>query len=398
MKIAVIGGGAAGFFSAISCKEHHPKSHVTIYEKTQKVLSKVKVSGGGRCNVTHNCTYPSELAKHYPRGGKQLKKAFKIFNNHHTKDWFEKYGVLLKVEEDGRMFPTTDDSQTIIDCLIRRCKELNIDIRLKAPIDGISKEATGYLLTNKKGFKESVNNIIICSGGSNKSDSYDWLKKLGHKIIKPVPSLFTFNMPSETVKSLMGVVVPRASVSIVGTKYKSIGPVLITHWGMSGPGILVLSSWAARDLYQSDYKFEVAINWTDCEKEEELKNCFSLDSKKQLKNDNPFDIPNRFWMYLISKSTCNPETTWQQQPKKAKNKLLKSLYYDVYQVKGKTTFKEEFVTCGGVALESVNMNTMESRYASGIYFAGEVLDIDAVTGGFNFQGAWTTGHIAGKLN
>ncbi len=399
MRVAIIGGGAAGFFAAITCKEKYQHAKVVIYEKSKKYLSKVKVSGGGRCNVTHNCQYVSDLVKNYPRGGKKLKKIFKQFNNHHTVEWFNRRGVELKTEADGRMFPKSDNSQTIIDCLVETCNSLDIDIRLKCPITSITKTDHGLQLKNRKGLMDDVDRVIICTGGSNKKENYQWLSDLGHVIIDPIPSLFTFNMPSELVTSLMGVVVPDARISLVGENYKSQGPVLITHWGMSGPGILVLSAWAARSLHNKSYQYEVAINWTTCTREDEVKELFKGNTNKLLKNDNPIiELPNRFWQYLIKKSGCDPEQTWQNQPKKNKNKLLKILYYDIYKVEGKTTFKEEFVTCGGVSLDSIELNTMKSKSIPEIYFAGEVLDIDAVTGGFNFQAAWTTGFIAGQLN
>ena len=396
MKVAVIGGGAAGFYAAICCKEFHPHASVTIYEKTTKLLSKVKISGGGRCNVTHDAKYPSDLAKNYPRGGKQLKKHFKSFNNHHIIKWFESRGVALKVEPDGRMFPTTDRSQTIIDTFMREVKKLGIEIKMKSALTRIehSEDQLELSINDQKILFDAV---IIATGGSNKRSSYSWLEDVGHEIVEPIPSLFTFNMPKEPIIKLMGVSVAQATASIVGTKYVAEGPLLITHWGMSGPAILKLSSIAARRLHEVAYNFEVAINWSNNRSEEELRELIVSGGQKLIKNHNPLEFPQRLWLYFLGRAGISADDVCAELSKKQKNKLVHTLYYDVYPVKGKTTFKEEFVTCGGVSWDSVNVKTLQSNTISGVYFAGEVLDVDGVTGGFNFQAAWTTGWVAGRL-
>jgi predicted Rossmann fold flavoprotein len=400
MEVAVIGGGAAGFFAAISCKTHHPNAGVTIYEKSDKLLAKVRVSGGGRCNVTHACFINSQLAKFYPRGGAQLKKAFVQFSTTDTVNWFESRGVKLKTEEDGRMFPVTDNSQTIIDCLLNEAEKLGIAIQLHQPVLAITKENDCFKLTLRDKIIRA-DKIIIASGGSPKSEGFDWLKNIGHTIVPPMPSLFTFNMPDEPIKTLMGVSVKNVSVRIIGTKLKSDGPLLITHWGMSGPAILKLSAWGARILNELNYNFNIQVNWTGSLNENEARNILwnelNKHPKKQISNSNSFQLPERLYLYLLSKLTIKPDTPLEEMGKKNLNRLLNTLLNDEYKVKGKTTFKEEFVTSGGVSLTDVNIDTMESKVCPGLFFAGEVLDIDGVTGGFNFQAAWSTGFVAGKL-
>jgi len=400
IEIAVIGGGAAGFMAAISCKTHHPGARVFIYEKSDKLLAKVKISGGGRCNVTHACFTNSQLVKFYPRGEKFLKKTFTQFSSTDTVKWFEDRGVKLKTEDDGRMFPVTDDSQTIINCLLRETEKLGISIQLHTPIMGIEKETGKFKLTLRDKIVY-VDKVIIASGGSPKIEGFDWIKRLGHIIEPPVPSLFTFNMPQEPVKALMGVSVGNASVRIPGTKLKTEGALLITHWGMSGPAVLKLSAWGARVLKDFNYQFTIQVNWLGLMNEDEARNILAeeirLHPKKKISNSNPFQLPGRLYAFLLSKIGIHPEITFTETGKKNQNRLLNTLVNDEYKVEGKTTFKEEFVTCGGVNLGEVSAETMESKVCPGLYFAGEVLDIDGVTGGFNFQAAWTTGFIAGKL-
>jgi len=400
MRVAIIGGGAAGFFSAFSVKEHHPNSKVTIFEKSNKLLSKVKVSGGGRCNVTNACFSPSKLSKSYPRGGKHLKKSFSIFQTKDTVEWFSRRGVELKAEEDGRMFPTTDNSQTIIDCFLKEAAQNNIKILEQSPIRKIVPENEGYTL-HLEGTSEHFNKVIIATGGSPKMSGFYWLQQLGHSISPPLPSLFTFNIPGDQVKILMGLVVENATVRIQGTKLSYSGPVLITHWGMSGPAILKLSAWGARKLAENNYNFNIQINWLSIKSDESANEIIDKElpniRKKKIINACPFDLPNRMWKFLLEKVEINPDSVWLDLSKKNRNKLLNILLNDIYEVKGKTTFKEEFVTCGGIKLSDVSMTSMESRVCKNLYFAGEVLDIDGITGGFNFQGAWTTGYIAGKL-
>ncbi|MGN8225755.1 NAD(P)/FAD-dependent oxidoreductase [Gracilimonas sp. BCB1] len=401
LQVAVIGGGAAGFFSAISAKRHHPEAKVTIYEKTDKLLSKVRISGGGRCNVTHHCFDIRELVKFYPRGERPLKKAFGVWSPTNTVEWFESRGVELKTESDGRMFPTTDVSETIIRCLMEETQKLGIAIKTKSNIKSIGKSEDGYELGFHRGGRISADKVIVATGGSPRSKGFDWLRELGHDIEEPVPSLFTFNMPDESIKELMGVVAEPVSVKIMGSNLSSSGPLLITHWGMSGPAILKLSAFGARDFHDMDYEFKILVNWTGERPEQEvrriLKEVEDHHPKKKIANVNPFELPGRLWEFLLGKLTLGDDMIWQNMGKKNINRLVHMLTNDVYQVKGKTTFKEEFVTCGGVSLQDVDMKTMESRKSPDLYFAGEVLDIDGVTGGFNFQAAWTTGFIAGKL-
>ncbi len=396
-KVAVIGGGAAGFFAALSAAQHHPSAQVVLFEKTAKLLSKIKISGGGRCNVTHHCFSPSALSKHYPRGGKQLKKALGTFQASNTVAWFESRGVALKTESDGRMFPTTDSSQTIIDCLLHEADQHGVDIRLQSPVRELTPLASGDFSLNGERFDR----VIVATGGSPKREGLAWLEALGHAVENPVPSLFTFNMPGSDITALMGVVVPNALVRIQGTKLTQQGPVLVTHWGMSGPAVLKLSAWGARELAERGYKFSVQVNWIGIANEAEV-NAAINDAipdirKKKVANACPFELPKKFWAFLLARAEVPADAVWLDLGKKAKNKLVNTLLNDVYEVRGKTTFKEEFVTCGGIALGEVDFNTMQSRVLTGLYFAGEVLDVDGVTGGFNFQAAWTTGFVAGSL-
>ena len=395
-KVAVIGGGAAGFFAALSAAQHHPSAQVVLFEKTAKLLSKVKISGGGRCNVTHHCFSPSALSKHYPRGGKQLKKALGTFQASDTVAWFESRGVALKTESDGRMFPTTDSSQTIIDCLLREADQHGVDVRLQSPVRELTPLAQGGFTLNGEHFDR----VVVATGGSPKREGLAWLEALGHAVADPVPSLFTFNMPGSDITALMGVVVPNALVRIQGTKLTQQGPVLVTHWGMSGPAVLKLSAWGARELATRGYEFSVQVNWIGVANEAEV-NAAIDDAmpdmrKKKVANACPFELPKKFWAFLLARAEVPADAVWLDLGKKAKNKLVNTLLNDVYEVRGKTTFKEEFVTCGGIALGEVDFNTMQSRVVPGLYFAGEVLDVDGVTGGFNFQASWTTGFVAGR--
>ena len=401
MKVAIVGGGAAGFFAAFSVKEHHPESQVIIFEKSDKLLSKVKISGGGRCNVSHACFHVSQLSKFYPRGAKQLKKAFSIFQPKDTVAWFRARGIEIKTESDGRMFPVTDDSQTIIDCFLHESLIKNIQIIKQSRVSELHPDKSGFTLVINES-KEHFDKVIIASGGSPKARGFEWLKNIGHSIISPIPSLFTFNMPEEPVKDLMGLVIENATVRIQGTKLQYTGPILITHWGMSGPAILKLSAWGARLLYKYNYKFNIQINWLSVKSEDVVHYMINTEMdrirKKKIANANPFGLPNRMWLFLLEKVQINSDFRWIELSKKNRNKLVNVLLNDVYAVSGKTTFKEEFVTCGGVNLSDVDITTMQSVVCKDLYFAGEVLDIDGITGGFNFQSAWTTAFIAGKLS
>jgi len=404
MEIAVIGGGAAGFFSALAAKENHPTAKVTIYEKTKRTLSKVKISGGGRCNVTNGCFNVSELCKAYPRGGKKLRKIFKLFNTRDTMEWFESRNVPLVIQEDGCVFPQSQDSQTIIDCLVSQVSENGIKVFTKSSVTAIKQNNDKIELsfrTAELGTK-TFDKVIVCTGGSPKKSGLEWVETLGHEIIDPVPSLFTFNMPSETIKKLMGIVVEETLVTIPGTKLKSDGPLLITHWGMSGPAILKLSSFGARILSDLNYDFKILVNWVNEKNKnlvlERLMAISKQHSKKKILNYRPYTaISNRLWEYLIDRANISQERMWGELGSKSHNKLTDVLTNDRYQINGKTTFKEEFVTCGGVSLMDIDMETMQSKIVPNLYFAGEVMDIDAITGGYNFQAAWTTGFIAGKL-
>lgn len=397
MKVAIIGGGAAGFFAAFSCRKHHPDADITIYEKTSKLLQKVKVSGGGRCNVTHDARNISNLVKHYPRGERQLRKCFGQLSVNDTIDWFAKRGVKLKTEEDNRMFPTTDDSQTIIDCFLKEAHASNIKIENRANVEINDTEEVVHLAINGEVVK--VDKLIIASGGSPKIEGFNWLKDIGHQISPPVPSLFTFNIPNDPITKLMGVSVENVTAKIIGSKLQYSGSLLVTHWGLSGPAILKLSAWGARYLNDQNYNFTVQINWTGDLLENDLRDHLSqfVNSKKKLINQMPVDMPSRLWSFLLFKIEVDENLRWIDIGKKVINKMVNVLTNDQYQVKGKTTFKEEFVTCGGVALEDVDFNTMQSRKVKNLYFAGEVLDVDGITGGFNFQAAWSTGYVAGKL-
>jgi hypothetical protein len=403
MNIAIIGGGAAGYFSAINAKENHPKANVIIYEKSNKVLSKVKISGGGRCNVTNGCSSINELQKAYPRGGKKLKQIFKEFNTVDTIRWFESRHVPLYIQDDQRVFPKSDDSQSIINCLFKQIHRLAISVELGTAIKEIKSENGQLKLRFKEESKKSrkYHKVIIATGGSPKIEGLKWLKNLGHKIEPPVPSLFTFNIPNEPLTKLMGLVAENTSVSIQGTKLKTNGPLLVTHWGMSGPAILKLSAFGARILNLKNYNFNVQVNWINELNNEKIANnlrdIIKSNPKKLITNNRPFNIPERLWLFLIEKGALSPTKIWGEIGKKGINKLVSLLSNDIYNIKGKTTFKEEFVTCGGISLDDVELKTMESKVCKNLYFAGEVLDIDAITGGYNFQAAWSTGFIAGKL-
>lgn len=398
-KVAVIGGGAAGFFAALSVAEHYPSAEITLFEKTVNVLAKVKVSGGGRCNVTHNCDSIQDLIKAYPRGGRALRSIFYQFQPKDTIAWFNNRNVSLKTEQDGRMFPVSDDSQTIIDCLETACAKAEIKIKRSSTVQQLMTKNEQWILHFPNG-EVIVDQVIITTGGSPKLKGFDWLSQLGHTIIPPVPSLFTFNMPNEPIRQLMGLVAEKAKVRILGTNIKTEGPLLITHWGMSGPAILKASSFGARTLADLNYSFTVQIQWLSQSLEEIdllLSTTLSQHPHKKAISINPLPIPNRLWIYLLEKINLPNDRRWNEIGQKNLHRIVNLLTNDQYQVEGKTTFKEEFVTCGGVSLKEINLKTMESKKNKGLYFAGEVLDIDAITGGYNFQAAWSGGYLAGQL-
>jgi predicted Rossmann fold flavoprotein len=400
--IAVIGGGAAGFFAALSVKKHHPQYRVSLFEKTDKVLAKVKISGGGRCNVTNSTKDLNSLIKAYPRGGKKLKNIFYRFTTQDTYEWFENRGVALKTEADGRVFPVSNNSQSIIDCLLSEAEKLGISIHYQTAVAHLEKNRDQWLLYFKHTESPiAFEAVIVASGGSPKEQGFKWLKDLGHEIKTPVPSLFTFNLPKEPITELTGLVVEHAVVKIKGQGIESTGPLLITHWGFSGPAVLVASSHGARQLAETNYHFEIEVNWLN---ERNTQDLFQQLQKiilqhplKTIVNQKGFPLPQRLWQFLLEKSNLSIEKRWNELGYKNARRLIELLTHDTYKVSGKTTFKEEFVTCGGVSLESIHLKTLESKEAQGLYFAGEVLDIDGVTGGYNFQAAWSTGYIAGQL-
>ncbi len=400
-RVFVIGAGAAGFFAAISAAETFPDAAVIILERTDKVLAKVRISGGGRCNVTHACFEPHQLVKFYPRGNRWLKKPFKAFDAKDTVNWFTNRGVSLKIEDDGRMFPVSDSSETIIDCLLYQAKKFNVQLKLKYGIDRILPQEDGtFLLLGKHDEVVEADKVIIASGGFPKRTGYDWLRERNIEVVDPVPSLFTFNIPAFDLVPLSGISLPDVKIRIVGTKLETTGPLLITHWGFSGPAVLKLSAWGARALNQMDYRFKIHISWVATHTEDSLRALFEEQKvqhpKRGISGNQLFFIPQRLWKKLVANAGIGEDTRWIDASKKDLNKLIENLFRAEYQVHGKTTFKEEFVTCGGVELADVNAETMESKKHPGLFFAGEIMDVDGVTGGFNFQNAWTTGYIAGK--
>ncbi len=402
LSIAIIGGGAAGFFAAIQAKGSHPKSEVVIFEKTSKILAKVKISGGGRCNVTNAETNIKKLSQAYPRGASKLKQAFHIFNTKHTMEWFKSKGVRLVTQDDHCVFPVSQDSQTIIDCFLREVKRMGIRIEMKSGIDEIVRQGSQLKLLIQKGSRERIfDKVIVTTGGAPKRSGLDWLEKLGHKIVRPVPSLFTFKIPKNPITQLMGVVVETAITNIQGTKLKGDGPLLITHWGMSGPAILKLSAYGARILSEKNYVCNLQVNWVGISNYDTVYQALieikHQHPNKQLGNYRPYLLPERLWLFLLDKVDLPKGKKWNELGKKGMNRLIDVLTNDIYEVRGQTKFKEEFVTAGGLSLESINFKTMESRVVPNLYFAGEVLDIDGITGGYNFQAAWTTGYIAGQL-
>lgn len=412
-RLVVIGGGAAGFFCAVNAARLHPSLEVIVLEKTSKLLSKVKVSGGGRCNVTHSCFSIPDMVRHYPRGGNFLKKAFHQFFTTDTIQWYSERGVDLKAEEDGRMFPVTNKSQTIIDCLLREANKYGVEIRMNSDVKSLKYEVGDKKYdeaenSERKRFTLELSDfrlltsdfVVIACGGFPKLAQFGWLQQLGHSIAEPVPSLFTFNMPGNAITQLMGVSVPDAQVKITGSNLLAKGPLLITHWGMSGPAVLRLSAWGARQLAIGNYQFAIVVNWLPEYNENTLREQFQqlrfeLASQK-IVNRNPFNLPQRLWQYLVEQSGIQEEKRWADVSSKEQNKLITNCCAQEFKVQGKTTFKEEFVTAGGVQLAEVDANTMQSKMVPHLYFAGEILDVDGITGGFNFQNAWTSGFIAAK--
>lgn len=399
--VLIIGGGAAGFFTAINVKEKNSKLKVAILERGKEVLTKVKISGGGRCNVTHACFEPNVLGKNYPRGEKELRGPFHQFHPQDTMDWFAKRGVKTHTEADGRMFPTTNNSQTIIDCFLEACSQLQIPILTNHSVQSIQFNPPSWEVQTTNGLF-AASKVVVATGSNPKI--WQMLHELGHQIVPSVPSLFTFNIKDERISDLMGVS-HLVEIKVKGSHLVSNGPMLITHWGMSGPAILKLSAWGARILAEKNYQFEIQINFVPDLKQEMLR-----EQLLQIKNDQPkkkitknpiFGLTQRLWEKLVLASGILEGQTWADTNKKQMNQLVLQLTEATFTVNGKSTFKEEFVTAGGVQLKEVNFKTLESKILPGLYLAGEVLDIDAITGGFNFQNCWTGGwliseHISGK--
>ncbi len=399
-RLVVIGGGAAGFFCAVNAARLYPSLEVMILEKSNHLLSKLRVSGGGRCNVTHACFSIAEMIKKYPRGASFLKKAFHHFFTSDTITWFKERGVEIKTESDGRMFPVSNTSQTIIDCLMQEANQYGVTILMNREVKEIVKKDNGFNLLFSNHSIIETDFLCIASGGYPKSLQFEWLTKIGHTVESPVPSLFTFNMPGNPITALMGIAVEKVQVKIRGSKLVEDGPMLITHWGMSGPAILKLSAWGARELASKNWQFGIIINWLPIYTEQTLKEKFQqvrFDiAAQKISNRNPFSLPQRLWDYLLQQSGVNENIRWADLPAKEQNKLIKNICAQEFSVNGKTTFKEEFVTSGGISLDEVDHASMQSKMVPNLFFAGEVLNIDGVTGGFNFQNAWTTAWIAAQ--
>jgi predicted Rossmann fold flavoprotein len=398
--LVVIGGGAAGFFCAINAARLHPNLDVCILEKSNKLLAKVKVSGGGRCNTTHACFEIPELVQKYPRGQNFLKKTFHWFNTNDTIQWFAERGVDLKTEADGRMFPKSNESQTIIDCLLKEADKYKVQVQIQTAVEKISINEAGIYLLQTTSKTLEANYVCVATGGFPKAQQFDFITNLGHHIEAPVPSLFTFNMPGNPITELMGVSVPEAQVKIAGSKIMATGPLLITHWGMSGPAILKCSAWGARELANVGYQFTIRVNWIPTYAEQDLRTAWPLIRAEQgntkMGGRNPFELPSRLWLHLLTVSGIDAGASWATLTSGGQNKLILALTAFECKVSGKTTFKDEFVTCGGIKLSEIDANSMQSKLHKGLYFAGEIMDIDGITGGFNFQNAWTSGWIAAK--
>ncbi|MBD3583106.1 BaiN/RdsA family NAD(P)/FAD-dependent oxidoreductase [Flavobacterium selenitireducens] len=394
--LLIIGGGASGFFAAINIAESHPNLKIAILERGKDVLTKVRISGGGRCNVTHACFDPNELVKFYPRGEKELRGPFHTFCSGDTIAWFEEHGVALKIEEDGRMFPASDSSQTIIDCFVEAARKSKVEVLTGQSVQSIY-NGGDYWKVETQHEQFSAPKLVIASGSNPKM--WEMLQALGHSIVEPVPSLFTFNIKDDRIKNLPGVSA-HASVKVNGSKLESRGPLLVTHWGMSGPAILKLSAWGARILAQKNYQFGITVNWLDSvtieEAEHILRDLKQHQPKKTVTSRSPFEFPNRLWESLVLASGIPLEMKWADLTKNQLVNLAKELTESKFSVNGKSTFKEEFVTAGGIDLREVNFKTMQSKLFPNLYFAGEILNIDAITGGFNFQNAWTGGFILAK--
>lgn len=393
----VVGGGAAGFFGAIACADAFPSHTVYLLEKTRQPLAKVRISGGGRCNVTHACFDPAVLVKSYPRGYRELLGPFHQFQPRDTVQWFEKRGVALKTEEDGRMFPVTDSSETIIDCLHHAARKTGVNIRLETGVQKIEKEGKRFRLSLQENEELVCDRLLMATGSTSKI--FPLMEHLGHTIVPLVPSLFTFNIPDSPFIELAGISVDPVNVKLINLNKEQRGPLLITHWGLSGPAVLKLSSWAAPELHQAGYHTAVEVNWLPDWPEEKLLSAFTKmkqeNPAKQVGSDSPFPLPRQLWKKFLQLANIDQDLRWSAFSNKQQQQLKQLLRSTQLKTEGKTTYKQEFVTCGGINLKEVNFKTMESRLCPGLFFAGEILNIDGITGGFNFQNAWSTGWIAG---
>lgn len=398
MKIAIIGAGAAGCFAAANIPFREGQE-VTVFEKTGRAMQKVKVSGGGRCNVTHACFEIPELATRYPRGKQLLRKTLHRFNPADTINWFTDRGLAIVAEEDGRMFPVTNESQSIIDTIWHEMMRQQVRVQFHKTLSHIQTGPGGFVLQFADKSQYHADKVLIATGGYPKTEQYSWLQEAGLAILDPVPSLFTFNTPGNPITALMGLAA-EVTVKIAGTKISESGPLLITHWGFSGPAVLRCSAWAARVLHDKQYIFTTLINWlkdaADADLKEQISYLRREEGRQLLQHKNPFGLPRRLWEYLLERAGIITDTRWGELPAAQQNKLTEILLRDAYEIKGKTTFKEEFVTCGGVALPDIDPQTMESRKIPRLYLAGEVTDVDGITGGFNFQNAWTSAWIAAQ--
>jgi hypothetical protein len=401
MRLAVIGGGAAGIFGAIAAATTHPDLQVVVFEATGEALDKVRISGGGRCNVTHACFDPTELVKNYPRGHKELLGPFNRFQPRDTIAWFQEHGVVLKIEADGRMFPTTDSSETVVDCLLSAAHLAGVAIRLNARVTAIRKTDPGFAVQTHSGATETFNRLLLATGSSPLG--FRFAASLGHTIVPAVPSLFTFKVIDPHLEGLSGISFPQVELTLTAgaaTPLHQRGPMLITHWGLSGPAVLKLSAWGARMLHEAKYKTTLTVNFAPDRTSEQLYHEFVASKKEHGKrrviNHCPCELPKRYWQRLVTLAGIDESILWTHLTKERMQTLLRQLVAAKFQVRGKGVFKEEFVTCGGVDLKEVDFKTMQSRVCPGLYLAGEVLDIDGITGGFNFQSAWTTGMLAGK--
>lgn len=400
-RIAIIGGGAAGFFAAIACAEMCRDAEICIFEKTSQFLSKVKISGGGRCNVTHADFDAREFSKRFPRGERALISAFGKFQAADTVAWFENHGVKLKIESDGRMFPTTDSSQTIIDCLLNAAQKSDVKLKANCGVERATKSPDDcFELALSNGENLLADKLLIAAGGCRTPALGHLAVSLGHSLEPPVPSLFTFHIATPWLRELAGVSIETAEASVAGTKLRELGALLITHWGLSGPAILRLSAWGARELHEKNYSFPLQINWLPQWNEEKLLTEFQSRRQSQgaklIINSPVAPLPSRLWEQLVLTSSVARDARWSAFSRPAQRQLIQQLLRSEFSVTGKSLNKDEFVTCGGVRLGEVDFKTMESKICPGLFFAGEILDIDGITGGFNFQAAWTTGWIAGR--